>query len=293
MPGPSYRQGGAGRASGSFQRDGSPSVPAPRRRDSRRRSRVASNARDQGQGYFGYRPDHGPSASENGSPENLISPIATSPQRASTTLAKIASYIGFNRHDDDEDALPTHNGTPYDRRRSRGSYDSLRGSIPGSPSISSEENWGYEDDDDDYSERASGEEGYSSSLADDTSLPPQSRPQSPHLPLIPNGTDAVFGGDPSRGDDEVKDFASISIPSKQTILLPDEDLSIRFTCYRTDPLRNALWWAGCIVTAGGLGLVGRWIPSTWVKFCGKETSFEDAREGSWLVVEVSKKGLGV
>ncbi|EIW73562.1 hypothetical protein TREMEDRAFT_67419 [Tremella mesenterica DSM 1558] len=84
---------------------------------------------------------------------------------------------------------------------------------------------------------------------------------------------------------EAKDFASVAVPSRQTVLLPDEDLSIRFTGYRTDPLRSAIWWAGCFFTFGGLGLLGRWIPSIWVGFCGKETAFDEAREGSWLMVE--------
>jgi len=129
-------------------------------------------------------------------------------------------------------------------------------------------------------------EGYSSSLADDTSLPPQSRPTSPSLPLVPATGDGIFG-EPSRNE-EPKDFASVSVPSRQTILLPDEDLSIRFTCYRTDPLRNSFWWLGCILSIGGLGLLGRWVPSVWVRFCGKETAFDEAKEGSWLVVEVGQ-----
>lgn len=251
-----------------------------RRKDSRRQSRTHSHARQE-QNYFGYRPDH---ESRAGSPEVLISPSAASPHRPSTTFGRIASYIGFSR--DEEEGR--HSRRPsFDRSRSRDrSYASSRGEESGSET--SEESWGYNDEDDDESShRAEGEEGYTSSLADDTSLPPQSRPGSPNLPLIPQSSDAVFG-EPSRGnDDEVKDFAETAIPSRQTILLPDEDLSIRFTGYRTDPFRNALWWIGCILTLGGLGLVGRWIPNTWVRFCGKETAFSDAREGSWLVVEVS------
>ena len=252
-----------------------------RRKESRRQSRAMSHARQE-QGYFGYRPDH---ESRAGSPEALISPVAASPNRPSTTFGRIASYIGFSR---DEEEGRNSRRPSFDRSRSRDrSYTSSRGEE--SSSETSEESWGYndEDDDDESSHRAEGEEGYTSSLADDTSLPPQSRPGSPNMPLIPASNDAVFG-EPSRGlDDEVKDFAETSVPSRQTILLPDEDLSIRFTCYRTDPFRNILWWVGCFLTLGGLGLVGRWIPNTWVRFCGKETAFSEARDGSWLVVEVS------
>lgn len=259
-----------------------------RRRDSKRRSRAHSNAQ-QG-GYFGYRPDH--HGSRVGSPEALISPIAASPHRPSTTLGRIASYIGFRQDAAEEDEHGLRRSRSRDRSRD-GSYASSRGDS-GSIRSTSEESWGYNDDDTDSdSDRPEGEEGYTSSLADDTSLPPQSRPGSPHLPLIPASSDAVFG-EPARGaDEEPKDFTSIAVPSRQTILLPDEDLSIRFTGYRTDPFRNTLWWIGCFLTLGGLGLIGRWIPSVWVKFCGKETSFDEAREGSWIVVEVSASLLAV
>lgn len=260
----------------------SPAARSHHKSGSRRRSRAQSNAQGSG-GYFGYRPEHA-SNSQAGSPEALISPVAASPHRPSTAFGKIASYIGFRQgQDEDEEAHP--HGLRRNRERS-GSYTSSRGESASLRSTS-EESWGYNDDDtDDESDRPSGEEGYTSSLADDTSLPPQSRPGSPHLPLIPASSDAVFGETGRGAEEEVKDFASVAIPSRQTILLPDEDLSIRFTGYRTDPFRNTLWWIGCILSLGILGLVGRWIPSVWVRFCGKENSFDEAKEGSWIVVEV-------
>jgi cation-transporting ATPase 13A3/4/5 len=221
----------------------------------------------------------------------LISPIS-SPVRA-TTLGRIASYMGFG-HGDNEDEETGRRG-----RRVSGSRSPRRSFGTSAPSRSrsrsrsreSSEGWGYRESDvdtySDVSDRASGEEGYTSSLADDTSLPPQSRPGSPTLPLVPNGGDGIFGDSGRGGEFEPKDFPEATIPSRQTILLPDEDLSIRFTGYRTDPFRNFLWWIGCFLTLGALGLLGRWVPSVWVKFCGKEVAFEDAKEGSWLVVEVS------
>ena len=285
-PGPSVRH--AHRNSETLQAG---QMPYPRRRESRRKSRATSPA--QSMGYVGYKPDHSLGHDTRDNPDDATFPFsssAASPTRPSTTLGKIASYIGFNRQEADEAAGLVGHRPSISRSRSRdGSFASSRGSGgPRSPSVStSEESWGYGDEDDDYSDEPDDEEGYNSSIADDTSLPPQSRPPSPHIPLIPNSTDAVFGGEPSRGpDDEPKDFASDAVPSRQTILLPDEDLSIRFTGYRTDPFRNTLWWAGCICTFGGLGLLGRWVPSTWVNFCGKETAFDEATEGSWLVVEV-------
>lgn len=162
------------------------------------------------------------------------------------------------------------------------------------PTDSGSENWGYtshgdEDDADTYSnvsERTDGN-SYSSSLADDTSLPPQSRPTSPTIPLLPS--DGIFGDPVSHAhhDEPILDFAPCTSSSRQTIILPDEDLTIRFTCYSSDPFRNALWWVACVLSFGILGLVGRWIPSVWVRWSGKETAFTDAKAGSWLVVEVS------
>ncbi|WVQ83070.1 hypothetical protein IAT38_005208 [Cryptococcus sp. DSM 104549] len=277
-----------------------PSRPrhTPHRRDSRRRGRAESGAH-QGS-YFAYSAGHDHAQS----PEVEASePGSVSPVRQSTTLGRIASYIGFARPDQQEDeeaGIDGHargNRRSYSRSRSRrGSYESgarsfgrsrSRSRSP-SPSRSEEDDWGYGDEDEDDADSYRDEEGsYHSSLADDTSLPPQSRPQSPSIPLVPNGTDGIFGDPNARAHDqaEPKDFSSVAVPSRQTILLPDEDLSIRFTCYRTDPFRNTIWWAGCILTFGALGLLGRWVPNIWVRFLGKETAFEDAKEGSWLVVE--------
>lgn len=261
-----------------------PSPQLEMRRESKRRGRGRAGSAAVRDDYFGPRAIGEASAS---SP--LISPI-TSPVRHSTTLGRLASYMGFG-HGDQGDEESGERGRA--RSRSRSSRPSFTTSAPSrsrSPSRSSSEGWGYRESDvDTYSEvsdRASGEEGYTSSLADDTSLPPQSRPGSPTLPLVPVSGDGIFGDSGRGGEFEPKDFPSVAVPSRQTIVLPDEDLSIRFTGYRTDPLRNALWWIGCFLTLGILGLLGRWVPSIWVKFCGKEVAFDEAKEGSWLVVEV-------
>ncbi|WVR06383.1 hypothetical protein IAU60_003414 [Kwoniella sp. DSM 27419] len=267
----------------------------PGRRDSRRHSRAYSNApeRQGSGGYFGHRPEsYAQSPTADVRDYEPSSPMM-SPAKPSTALGRIASYIGLSRNEaEDEEAghRYRHSRTYSQSRSRRGSDASDRESYrrSRSPSTSEEDDWyGNEDDDSYASEREDGEEGYTSSLADDTSLPPQSRPTSPNMPLVPSATDGIFGEPGSRPFDstEPKDFVSLAVPSRQTVVLPDEDLSIRFTCYRTDPFRNALWWLGCIITFGGLGLLGRWLPRIWVKFLGKETAFDEAKEGSWLVVE--------
>ena len=275
--GPSSRPLG-GRMSASYHSVVSPPQPVSRRR-SRRPSRAGSHA--PGGGYFSYNPD----GTQVTSPQDREDESPTlSPRRPSNTFGRIASYIGLGRGEHDDEA------EVRGRYRSPGEHSrqgSLMTSNSGlrSPSRSSSEGWGYRDDDTGDMDEG---ESYTSSLADDTSLPPQSRPGSPHMPLIPNNSDAVFGESGRTFEDgEAKEFLSVEVPSRQTILLPDEDLSIRFTGYRTDQLRRVVWRVGCVLTLGGLGLLGRWIPSVWVKFCGKEVAFEDAKEGSWLMVEVS------
>lgn len=178
------------------------------------------------------------------------------------------------------------------RRPSASSSMHSRASRPPYTRNPSTENWGYvsndEDDEDDreFSDRASGEEGYTSSLADDTSLPPQSRPSSPPIPMLP--TDVIFG-DPGLNDQDgqpiIHTFSEPPSGSSQTVVLPDEDLKIRFTGYETNKFKNFVWLIGCILTAGGLGLVGRWVPNIWIRWCGRETDFERSGKDAWMVVE--------
>jgi cation-transporting ATPase 13A2 len=213
-------------------------------------------------------------------------------------LPRIASALGFHQHKDDEMDEETGirrrssrgSHRPGSRRTSASSHRRSTSSARSRDSEISEESWGYSSNErDTYSEisergdRDDDDQSFRSSLADDTSLPPQSRPSSP-IPLLP--TDGIFG-DPSAPNDlpSIQLFTDIASGSKQTISLPDEDLSIRFTGYVTAKFKSLLWMIGCIVTLGGLGLIGRWVPSIWVKWCGKEKDFERSGKDGWLVVE--------
>lgn len=202
----------------------------------------------------------------------------------------IASALGFGTTPRDshvEEHLGRHRSRSIgSRSRRASSVSSLPsgGSRPSATSRQSSENWGYSsnEEDDDYSERAE-EEGYTSSLADDTSLPPQSRPSSPTLPLMPS--DVIFG-DPTPEGGPMLDFSEAApCGSRQTIRMLDEDLQIRFTGYETHRLRHALWVAGSVLTVGGLGLVGRWVPKAWVRWCGRERDFARSGKNAWMVVE--------
>lgn len=230
------------------------------------------------------------SRDDYGAREDEDHDAAASPVRPGSVLGRLASFIGMpgrgEAGDEESGGLMDHH-----RRRRSGDTSSRRGSIDTyrsdedvrSEPASSVDSWGYQHEDEDEDG-----ESYSSSLADDTSLPPQSRPGSPHLPLVPVPGDGIFGDSTVHVNQEPKEFEDddvVTFPSRQTILLPDEDLSIRFTGYRTDTFRNIIWWIGCILTFGLLGLLGRWIPTMWIRFCGRETAFEDAKEGGWLMVE--------
>lgn len=221
--------------------------------------------------------------------------------RSPGILPRIASAFGFGKLDDRPDE-------GLGRRRSR-SIGSRGGRSRRSSHVSSRsrgdsadaseymsdgtESWGYTSNEDDQdtssliSERGEGgEEGYSSSLADDTSLPPNSRPSSPPIPLLPS--DGIFGDPhPEQQNSLVSEpFAGPDTTFRQTILLPDEDLKIRFTGYVTDTLKSILWFIGCVLSFGILGLIGRWVPNTWIGWVGKPTDFDKRKDGAWAVVEV-------
>jgi cation-transporting ATPase 13A2 len=221
--------------------------------------------------------------------------------RSPGILPRIASVFGFGRLDD-------HADEGLGRRRSR-SIGSRGGRSRRSSHVSSRsrgesadasqymsdgtESWGYTSNEDDMdtssliSDRGEGgDEGYSSSLADDTSLPPNSRPSSPPMPLLPS--DGIFGDPhPEQQNSLVSEpFAGPDTNYRQTILLPDEDLKIRFTGYVTAAFKSVLWFFGCVFTFGILGLVGRWVPSVWIRWVGKPTDFNEKKDGAWAVVEV-------
>lgn len=118
-----------------------------------------------------------------------------------------------------------------------------------------------------------------------------SRPPSPtsSLPLLTGLSDAVFGEVDTRiemGELEANMSAPPpGPPSRQSVYIADEDMTVRFTGYEVIRWRQWLWNGGCVVSFGVLGLVGLWGPRTWLKWVAKEKAFES------LVEEGSGKGL--
>jgi cation-transporting ATPase 13A3/4/5 len=236
--------------------------------------------------------------------DDMDEPDEAAGLRSPGILPRIASAFGFGKLDDKPDEGL---GRPRSRsiasrgaRSRRSSHVSSRSRGASSADVSEymsdgTESWGYTSNEDDQdtssliSERGEGgEEGYSSSLADDTSLPPNSRPSSPPMPLLPS--DGIFGDPhPELQNSQVSEpFAGPDTTYRQTIVLPDEDLKIRFTGYVTDTLKSIIWFIGCVLSFGILGLVGRWVPKTWIGWVGKTTDFSNRKDGAWAVVEVSR-----
>lgn len=156
-----------------------------------------------------------------------------------------------------------------------------------------EERWGY----------SSGEE-LSDSEADSQSLLEDgdsmyihsdggSRSHSPtsSLPLLTGLSDAVFGEADTRidmGDLEADTSAPPpGPPSRQSVYIADEDMTVRFTGYEIVMWRQWVWNGGCVASLGILGLVGLWGPRTWLRWVAREKAFESLGEkgsGPGLVV---------
>jgi cation-transporting P-type ATPase 13A2 len=154
-----------------------------------------------------------------------------------------------------------------------------------------EERWGYssgEEDEGDVDEESiilNDDVSVTQSMAFDDSSPPS---PGASLPLL--ASDPIFGGE-SRIDMDM-DFPLEDLdppppgpPSRQIIYVPDEDCTIRFIGYEPVPWLQYLWRAGCILTLGGLGLLGQWFPRVWLKLVTRERAFVNMVTGS-IVVEV-------
>lgn len=179
-------------------------------------------------------------------------------------------------------------------RRSRRSRSGSRASLVGSEhaieSEDEEERWGYssgEEDDNSSSDdllihrHGEGDLGESSDM-DYGSLPPSPRGSLPNMALDP-----IFGDTRIEMDapPEPPGPPPPGPPSRQTIFLPDEEITIRFIGYETIHWRQTLWRVGCIFTFGLLGLLGHWFPRLWLRWVAQEKAFKDSDDG-FIVVEV-------
>ncbi|KAL8278174.1 hypothetical protein RQP46_009347 [Phenoliferia psychrophenolica] len=112
---------------------------------------------------------------------------------------------------------------------------------------------------------------------------------------MPGGGDTFFGesridfDDPS--DEDVSadglspdDRRKRSPNAQQSLYIPDEDLPLKLFGLRVSTVKLTVWTAGCVLSGGSLWLLGRWVPSVWLKGVGQPGEFEEA---SYVVVETA------
>lgn len=185
---------------------------------------------------------------------------------------------------------PTHRSTHSisSRHSRRSSQRSDRGSDYAVESDDDMERWGYssgeEDSEDDQllgQSRTEADNPYASDL-DYGSAPPSPTGSLPNMALDPIFGDTRIDFDVSPQRPEVSRQGP---PSRQTILLKDEDMNIRFIGYEINIIRRWLWRMACVLSLGILSLLGHWFPRFWLRFVLSEKAFKDINQG-YIVVEV-------
>lgn len=147
-----------------------------------------------------------------------------------------------------------------------------------------DDRWGY----------SSGEEDEPSDAEDITKSPvvverafnsyPPSPTPSISLPLLSG--DQLFGNETRIDIDlESLDPPPPGAPSRQTIYLTDEDVTLRFVGYEVLTWHSWAWRLACVLSLGTLGLIGHWFPRLWLRWVAKEKAFKELLSGI-IVIEV-------
>ncbi|CAE6444743.1 unnamed protein product [Rhizoctonia solani] len=100
----------------------------------------------------------------------------------------------------------------------------------------------------------------------------------------------LTGQDPFFGDTRIDISPPASLydvdatlpESRQNVYVADEDAHLRLTGYVRVGWRNLVWYLLSVLSLGSLALVGRWIPTMWLRFVAREVAFPDAE---FVVVE--------
>jgi cation-transporting P-type ATPase 13A2 len=169
------------------------------------------------------------------------------------------------------------------RRRRRSDAGSIAGS-----EVSSEgdDRWGYSSgEEDELSDVEDVARDKSPVISERTfsSYPPSPTPSS-SLPLLAG--DQFFANE-TRIDIEFEplDPPPPGPPSRQTILLADEDATLRLVGYDVPRWQAWAWRLGCVLTLGILGLLGHWFPRLWLHWVAREKAFKQLSSG-FIVIEV-------
>ncbi|TIB92882.1 hypothetical protein E3Q19_01771 [Wallemia mellicola] len=177
------------------------------------------------------------------------------------------------------------------RRRPQASRTSSVGHIGSDGSHISDTDWGYssneeisDENDDISSEMAS---SAAASLNDSESSSVASSRRRRSNDFLPTGT---FAPDPVFGDTRIPmeisqeetinpdlEFFAKSDKqggqSRQKIYIQEEDVSLLIIGFRRSTFGHLLWSLGVVLTFGLLSLIGRWIPSLWLRLASIEAPF--------------------
>ncbi|KAG9018165.1 hypothetical protein FRB90_012009 [Tulasnella sp. 427] len=157
---------------------------------------------------------------------------------------------------------------------------------------SGEERWGYSSAEEDDSLVGNEVDGVGSGLGSEFEA---TRPSSPSatLPLLGMNGDPFFGD--TRIDMDVTSRPSSpppppGPPSRQNIVLVDEDMNLRFTGFEIVRWKQVVWRIGTIVSLGSLALAGHWSPKLWLRWVARERAFRELTDGL-IVVETPFRTL--
>jgi cation-transporting ATPase 13A2 len=155
--------------------------------------------------------------------------------------------------------------------------------------VSSEgdDRWGYSSGEED--ELSDGEDiaRDKSSVASERvfgSYPPSPVPSASSLPLL--SADQFFGNEARVDVDfEPLDPPPLGPPSRQTIHLADEDVTLRLVGYEVSGWHSWAWRLAYVFSFGMLGLLGHWFPRLWLHWVAREKAFKELSRG-YIVIEV-------
>ncbi|KAL1919402.1 uncharacterized protein VTP21DRAFT_2095 [Calcarisporiella thermophila] len=97
--------------------------------------------------------------------------------------------------------------------------------------------------------------------------------------MLGSGTKSRLGEVRLKGFGSEADSENISV---QQIYLEEEGLKIWLSGYHFNSLMLFLYYGSCILTGGLLFLLGRWIPSIYIRFAGRKCPLNEA---NYMVVE--------
>ncbi|KAI0028394.1 P-type ATPase [Vararia minispora EC-137] len=115
------------------------------------------------------------------------------------------------------------------------------------------------------------------------SYPPS--PSATHSPTLPLLSEDQFFGEDTRIDIDLEPLTPPpeGPPSRQTLHLHDEDMTVRFFGYEIMPWRQLGWRFACVLTAGVLALLGHWFPKLWLRWVARERAFGEIKNGFVLI----------